>query len=76
VKSPPTALAVLKGARRRRQILSLSKTEFARLTGIPVGTLRNWEQHRGETDQLARIYPAFTAADPEAGRKALKAAQN
>ncbi len=78
--NPPLSAADLKGfrrvslARRVRQKLGLSQAEFARVFGIPVGTLRDWEQHRAEPDQAARSYLAVIAADPDGVRKALKAA--
>jgi putative transcriptional regulator len=41
---------------------------------IPVGTPRDWEQHRAKPDKAARSYLAVIAADPGAVRKALEAA--
>jgi putative transcriptional regulator len=61
-------------ARRVRQKLGVSQVEFARVFGIPIGTLRDWEQHRAEPDKAARSYLAVIAADPSAVRKALQAA--
>ena len=78
--NPPLSPAALKGfrrvslARRVRQKLGLSQAEFARVFGIPVGTLRDWEQHRAEPDKAARSYLAVIAVDPVAVRKALEAA--
>ncbi len=78
--NPPLTAAALKSfrrvslARRVRQKLGLSQAEFARVFGIPVGTLRDWEQHRAEPDQAAQSYLAVIAADPDGVRKALKVA--
>src|SRR4051794_17953430 len=57
-----------------RRILDLSQEEFARAFGIPIGTLRDWEQGRVEPDQAARSYLKVIAHDPDAVRKALEAA--
>lgn len=60
-------------ARLVRQKLGLSQAEFATAFQIPVGTLRDWEQHRTEPDQAASAYLRVIAADPEAVRRALAA---
>ena len=57
-----------------RRILDLSQEEFARAFGIPIGTLRDWEQGRVEPDQAARSYLKVIAHDPDAVRKALEVA--
>jgi putative transcriptional regulator len=57
-----------------RRILDLSQEEFARAFGIPLGTLRDWEQGRVEPDQAARSYLKVIAHDPDAVRKALEVA--
>jgi putative transcriptional regulator len=57
-----------------RRNLDLSQEEFARAFGIPIGTLRDWEQGRVEPDQAARSYLKVIAHDPAAVRKALKSA--
>ena len=56
------------------RILDLSQEEFARAFGIPIGTLRDWEQGRVEPDQAARSYLKVIAHDPDAVRKALEVA--
>jgi putative transcriptional regulator len=43
-------------AKRIRRNLGLSQEEFASRFQIPLGTLRDWEQHRREPDQAARAY--------------------
>jgi putative transcriptional regulator len=48
-----------------RRKLGLSQQEFADLYQIPVGTLRDWEQHRTEPDATAKAYLKVIAADPE-----------
>ena len=50
----------------------LSQTAFAERYGIPVGTLRDWEQDRRQPDQTARVLLAVIERDPEAVERALK----
>jgi DNA-binding transcriptional regulator YiaG/superfamily II DNA or RNA helicase len=68
--------------RNIRRELGLTQEQFATQFGIPVGTLRDWEQGRSEPDQAARAYlnsiaggqPSRPAAAPEPdapGRAAL-----
>ena len=54
-----------------RQALGMSQEEFAEHFGIPVGTLRDWEQGRAEPDQAARSYLKVIARDPDLVRKVL-----
>jgi putative transcriptional regulator len=56
-----------------RRVLRLTQEEFAEQFGIPVGTLRDWEQGRKEPDQAARSYLKVISADPDGVRRALKA---
>ena len=42
--------------KRVRRKLGLSQEQFAQRFQIPLGTLRDWEQHRREPDQAARAY--------------------
>ena len=73
----PLTEAQLKGMRRVhfakhvRFSLGLSQQEFAKTFGIPIGTLRDWEQGRFEPDRAARSYLKVIAQDPDAVRKAL-----
>jgi putative transcriptional regulator len=70
-ENPPLTQEQLKRMRRRspakivRWNLGLSQQEFADLYQIPVGTLRDWEQHRTEPDATAKAYLKVIAADPE-----------
>lgn len=50
-------------ARHLRWKLCLSQAEFAKRFRIPLGTLRDWEQHRSEPDQAAQAYLKVIAAD-------------
>ncbi len=51
-------------AKHVRFKLGLTQEEFARRFGIPLGTLRDWEQHRTEPDQAAASYLQVIAAEP------------
>jgi putative transcriptional regulator len=62
-------------ARHVRWKLGLSQMEFARRFGIPVGTLRDWEQHRTTPDQAALSYLKVIANSPDAVVTALEAAE-
>ncbi len=57
-----------------RRALRLTQEEFAEQFGIPLGTLRDWEQGRKEPDQAARSYLLVIASEPDAVRNALKRA--
>jgi putative transcriptional regulator len=50
-------------AKHLRWKLGLSQAEFAKRFRIPLGTLRDWEQHRSEPDQAAQAYLKVIAAD-------------
>jgi putative transcriptional regulator len=50
-------------AKHIRWKLGLSQADFAARFHIPVGTLRDWEQHRTEPDQAALAYLKVIAAD-------------
>jgi putative transcriptional regulator len=54
----------------------LSQAAFAERYGIPVGTLRDWEQDRRQPDQTARVLLAVIARDPKAVERALRPVQN
>jgi len=58
-------------AKRIRWALHLSQIEFAKTFRIPLGTLRDWEQHRRDPDQAAQAYLEVIAQEPEAVRRAL-----
>lgn len=47
-----------------RKDTGLSQVAFARQIGVPVATLRNWEQGRRRPDGPARILLAMIARDP------------
>ena len=60
-------------SKRTRWRMGMSQVEFAKTFRIPLGTLRDWEQHRREPDQAARAYLEVIAREPEAVKRALEA---
>jgi putative transcriptional regulator len=58
----------VKAIRRR---LAKSQAEFARMIGVSVATLQNWEQGRRRPEGPARALLALAAANPEAVAAAL-----
>lgn len=57
-----------------RRKLGLSQEEFAQRFRIPLGTLRDWEQHRSEPDQAAQAYLLVIERNPTAVQQALEPA--
>lgn len=58
-------------ARIVRRALGLTQEEFARRFGIPLGTLRDWEQGVAVPDTCARTYLTVIARNPAAVAEAL-----
>ena len=58
----------VKAVRRR---LGKSQSEFARMIGVSVATLQNWEQGRRHPEGPARALLRVAAANPEAVAEAL-----
>ena len=56
-----------------RHGLAKSQSEFARLIGVSVSTLRNWEQGRRHPEGPARALLRVTAENPDAVARALGA---
>lgn len=56
-----------------REAAGVSQAEFARLIGVPVKTLQNWEQGRTQPTGPARALLKIVAANPKAAIKALHA---
>jgi putative transcriptional regulator len=57
-----------------RRRLHLSQGAFALIFGIPLATLKDWEQGRRQPDAPARAYLQVIAQNPKAVRNALKSA--
>ena len=70
--APPLELLIAQGwrrmvnPRRLREQLGLTQEEFGAMYGIPVGTLRDWEQRRKMPDATARAYLRVIERDPKA----------
>jgi len=56
-----------------RKRLKFSQAEFAKIIGIPVGTLRNWEQGRTCPEGPARVLMTAIKNDPRGVIKAINA---
>ena len=54
-----------------RRAFKLTQEQFAEQFGIPIGTLRDWEQRRKEPDAAARAYLRVIAAEPDMVRRVL-----
>ena len=57
--------------KRIRQRLRQSQTEFARMIGVSVATLQNWEQGRRQPEGPARALLSVAAHNPKAVAAAL-----
>jgi putative transcriptional regulator len=85
IESVNQALAIAKGeakparmfvpekvdVRAIRAKVKLSQAAFAERYGIPIGTLRDWEQDRRQPDQTARVLLAVIEKEPDAVVRAL-----
>ena len=58
-----------------RERIGMTQVEFAHLLGIPVATLRNWEQGRVRIDPAARALFRILTRDPKHALKALEPAR-
>jgi putative transcriptional regulator len=54
-----------------RAKFKLSQAAFAARYGIPIGTLRDWEQQRRSPDQPSRVLLSIIEKEPEAVARAL-----
>ena len=58
-----------------RERIGMTEVEFAEALGLPVATLRNWEQGRVRIDPAARALFRILSRDPKRALKALKPTQ-
>jgi putative transcriptional regulator len=56
-----------------RMKLKFSQSQFANIIGIPVATLRNWEQGRTDPDGPARVLMTALKNNPQEVIKAINA---
>lgn len=54
-----------------RQRLGMTQAEFAEAFGLPLGTLRDWEQHRSTPDAPARALLRAIEREPQTMRRLL-----
>jgi putative transcriptional regulator len=75
---PPATAAQLARARRvpnvqaLRRSMKLTQEQFARRFGLPLGTVRDWEQGAHRPDRAAQVLLTVIAKNPEAVIRALK----
>ena len=75
----PATEAQLARAQRRpnvraiRNALSLTQEEFARRFGLPLGTIRDWEQGAHHPDRAAQVLLAVIALEPESVERVVRA---
>jgi putative transcriptional regulator len=55
-----------------RKRLKMSQKEFAAVLGIPIGTLRNWEQNRVAMEPATIALMRILAREPQAALRALR----
>lgn len=67
---PGAVMHVPPDVRAIRARLKLSQPAFAKRFGLPVGTVRDWEQGRTVPDQAARVLLRVIESDPEAVQRA------
>ena len=61
-------------AKRARLVAGMSQSEFSRAYGVPIGTLRDWEQGRTDPDAAAVAYLTAITNDAPAVARAYGAA--
>lgn len=54
-----------------REKRGLTQGEFSETYKLPLGTVRDWEQHRREPDTGSKVYLSMIEADPEAVERIL-----
>ena len=68
---PGAVLHMPPDVRAIRGRLKLTQPAFARRFGLPVGTVRDWEQGRAVPDQAARVLLRIIEREPEAVQRAV-----
>lgn len=54
-----------------RQRIGKTQGEFSKDFKLPLGTVRDWEQHRREPETASKVYLSMIEADPEGVRRIL-----
>ena len=73
--APEVSLDMLIAPKNLRRRLNMTQEEFAGALGIPVATLRNWEQGRNALDPAAKSLLILIARDPRGALATLAAAR-
>lgn len=73
--APFVTIDMLIAPQNLRRRLGMTQEAFAAALGIPVATLRNWEQGRNAIDPAARALLVLVARDPGGTLAALAAAR-
>jgi len=71
LNAPTPAKNDIPDVRAIRERLKLSQNEFAAAYGIPLATLKGWEQGRRRPDSTAAAYLKVIARKPRHAREAL-----
>lgn len=69
---PGAVLHTPPDVRALRARLKLTQPAFAKRFGLPVGTVRDWEQGRAAPDQAARVLLRVIEADPAAVERVVR----
>lgn len=54
-----------------RDRIGKTQGQFSKDFKLPIGTLRDWEQHRREPDTGSKVYLSMIEADPEGVKRIL-----
>lgn len=73
IRRPRSALDMLIAPKNLRRRLNMTQEDFDQALGIPVATLRNWEQGRNAIDPAAKSLLILIAGDPKGTLAALAA---
>lgn len=66
VRGSKTAVVSTPDVRSIRESAQISQSQFAKLIGVNLRTLQNWEQHRTKPTGPARALLKIVASDPRA----------
>ena len=73
--APEVTLDQIIAPKNLRRRLNMTQEQFAEAIGIPVATLRNWEQGRNSIDPAGKSLLILLARDPETALATLAAAR-
>lgn len=54
-----------------RQRIGKTQGQFSKDFKLPIGTVRDWEQHRREPETASKVYLSMIEADPDGVRRIL-----